>query len=148
MKDPTIPAILTSHLRLFYDGGSRGNPGEGGSGWVILEHRPTGWVPFKAGWHYHTDPCSNNQAEFHALWAGLSEAVKYQNTRQTHIAVIGDSQFVQRVLLKQYRTKKFLTQTQRVHRLLAQFLQISIVHIKRCWNTMADHLANKAMDSW
>jgi hypothetical protein len=29
MKDPTIPAILTNHLRLFYDGGSRGNPGEG-----------------------------------------------------------------------------------------------------------------------
>jgi ribonuclease HI len=142
MKDPPISAILTNQLRLYYDGGSRGNPGMGGSGWIILERRSSRWIPLKAGWHYHTEPCSNNQAELHALWAGLSEAVKHEKAAQTQITVIGDSQLVQRILLNQYRTKKFQTQTQNVHRLLAQFLQISVVYTKRCWNTMADHLAN------
>ena len=146
IKDPPNTAILTNHLRLFYDGGSRGNPGQGGSGWIILEQRSKQWKPYKAGWHYHQAPCSNNTAEIKALLEGLSAAVQNHNTQQTQLTVVGDSQFVQKLLLAHYTSKKFHQQTKAVHQLLAQFLQIAILHTKRKWNTMADHLANKAMD--
>ena len=146
IKDPPNSAILTNHLRLFYDGGSRGNPGHGGSGWILLERRSQQWYPYKAGWHYHKGPCSNNSAEIHALWAGLTEAIKDHTTHQTQLTVVGDSQFVQRLLLTQYTSKKFQAQTSAVHQLLARFLQIAILHTRRKWNTTADHLANKAMD--
>ena len=147
IKDPPNSAILTNYLRLFYDGGSRGNPGPGGSGWMLLEKRSREWYPIRAGWLSLQAPCSNNTAEIQALCAGLSEAVKHTNTKQTQIMVIGDSQFVQRLLLTQYRSKKFHHQTQAVHQLLSGFLQIAILHTRRRWNTAADYLANHAMDT-
>ena len=146
IKDPPKSAFITTRLRLFFDGGSRGNPGVGGSGWIVLEQRSNNWIPLKAGWQHHQEPCSNNKAEFIALWSGLKAAHLTSNTSHTSMEVIGDSQFVQKLLLAHYHSKKFKSTTIAVHHLLAQFCQIAIFHTRRKWNTMADHLANKAMD--
>jgi ribonuclease HI len=146
IKDPPKTAFITTRLRLFFDGGSRGNPGLGGSGWIILEKRSDTWFPLQAGWEYHQPPCTNNQSELSALRAGLKVALQNTNTSHTFMEVIGDSQFVQKLLLAQYRSNKYKCTAKAVHKLLAQFCQISILHTRRKWNTMADHLANKAMD--
>jgi ribonuclease HI len=81
----------------------------------------------------------------YALWAGLKGAITNHNTTQTQITVTSDSQFVQRLLMTQYLSKKFQQKSIYIHSLLASSLQKAIVHVRRQWNTMSD--SNKAMDT-
>jgi ribonuclease HI len=76
---------------LLFDGGSRGNPGPGGSGAVILRvtaHAAAATIIWIQSVH-HADPATtNNQAEYSGLLAGLQAAA----TRTWKpLTVVGDS---------------------------------------------------------
>ncbi|KAG4037485.1 hypothetical protein PC123_g26952 [Phytophthora cactorum] len=79
---------------LLFDGGSRGNPGPGGSGTVILKivagdtAATSVWLASMA---YGAVSTTNNKAEYCGLLNGLKHA-KSDNLRRFH--VIGDSKMI------------------------------------------------------
>ncbi|KAJ0390528.1 hypothetical protein ATCC90586_011227 [Pythium insidiosum] len=79
---------------LFFDGGSRGNPGPGGSGAVIvalagLHADPV--VIWAAAMSYASPQTTNNTAESGGLLAGLRVAA---HRRLRPLEVIGDSRLI------------------------------------------------------
>ncbi|EGZ13922.1 hypothetical protein PHYSODRAFT_406163, partial [Phytophthora sojae] len=64
----------SAQFGLFFDGGSRGNPGPGGSGAVILKvdsDSNTGKAVWAASMSYAAPTTTNNQAEYRGLLQGL-----------------------------------------------------------------------------
>jgi ribonuclease HI len=132
----------------FFDGGSRGNPGPGGSGSVVVqrngpseEWRPM-WAAATALGQANT---TNNVAEFVGLHRLLLQAAT-QGWRNIHI--VGDSAMILR-LMKNRKTPKarklrhWYFQSAR----LADICGVSSwEHHYRRSNKMADWLANQAMD--
>jgi ribonuclease HI len=145
------PPQPTSLLRLYYDGGARGNPGPGGSGWIVLRffpRRKPPWKPIAAGWTYHPAPCSNNYAELSALTEGL-EHVRQHVVLPVSLDIFGDSALVQGLLLSSYRSRHpgLHPRLQHVQGLLGAIPEVAIHHIRRHRNQTADFLANEAMNT-
>ena len=129
--------------KLTFDGGSRGNPGLCGIGYVIYKNDN---IIYKNGAiisEYNT----NNFAEYSALIAGLKKAIEL-NIKS--LQVYGDSQLIIKQLNGVYSVKSnnikdlFLTATL----LKESFQQINFKHIYRDKNKLADALANQAMDNY
>jgi ribonuclease HI len=134
---------------LFFDGGSRGNPGPRGSGAIIVRVHPD-TVLSTAVWagsiSYGNKETTNNYAEYQGLVLGLQAANRYDH-RPLH--VVGDSNMI----LTQLRNKKSpkcprLQHLYRAARQLADRTGVgSWTHHYRRYNKMADQLANAAMDA-
>jgi ribonuclease HI len=125
---------------LYFDGGSRGNPGPAAVGWVIVTD--DGIVAEGADRIGRT---TNNQAEYEALVRGLEAAVDY-GFDEVHVR--GDSQLVVRQVRGEYDTNdpRLREKRVRVRELLDRFEGWSIDHVPREINDRADELANEALD--
>lgn len=128
-------------LTLQFDGGSRGNPGPAGIGVVIRAEDGTPVVTIGR----YIGKATNNVAEYSALVAGLQELKKLG---ATHIHIKGDSELVIKQLKREYKVKhpdlKILYAD--ATDLMDGFKVLSIQHTYREKNSLADALANKAMD--
>jgi ribonuclease HI len=139
----------TCHYLLFFDGGSRGNPGPGGSGAVVARLTHDGG-PFQLVWagtmSYAAPSTTNNVAENLGLLAGLTAC---QRHCYSPLHVVGDSAMI----LRQHAHRKPPNAPHlrplywRCRRRLAGVQLLSWQHHLRAWNKMADFLANMAMDS-
>lgn len=128
-------------LAIYFDGGSRGNPGPAAAGVVIKEDR----TPLlRAG--YFLGHLTNNQAEYKGLILSLQAAA---GSGRDEIKIFCDSELVARQITGQYRVKS--PDLKPLHaqamRLLDGFATWSIQHIKRRHNAEADKMANLAMDA-
>ena len=123
------------------DGGSRGNPGPGASGWVIKDKK--GKTLIKEGLFFKL--CTNNQAEFTALKMALKAASDYG---KCSLNIKADSQLLVRQYLGQYKIKNAELQVlmDEIKKLAANFKQITITHIPREQNKEADAICNLIMD--
>ena len=134
---------------LFFDGGSRGNPGPGGAGSVIVRlHVPTHaacvlWVSSMA---YASADTTNNVAEYWGLVHGLRQA---KTGDYSPLHVIGDSALVLSQLRTQHPPRKpQLVRLFNEARAIATDIDVaSWGHHYRTFNKMADRLANIAMDT-
>jgi queuosine biosynthesis protein QueD len=123
------------------DGGSRGNPGPAGAGFVIERDGTT-----LADGGRFLGETTNNVAEYEALIWGLENALALG---LAEISVLSDSLLLVRQMNGDYRVKHanlkplFL----RALELRRQFRTFSIQHVYREDNTAADALANEAMDA-
>ena len=134
---------------LFFDGGSRGNPGPGGAGSVIVRlHVPTHaacvlWVSSMA---YASADTTNNVAEYWGLVHGLRQA---KTGDYSPLHVIGDSALVLSQLRTQHPPRKpHLVRLFNEARAIANDIDVaSWGHHYRTFNKMADRLANIAMDT-
>ncbi|KAE8913528.1 hypothetical protein PF003_g2997 [Phytophthora fragariae] len=143
------PTRRTEYRLLFFDGGSRGNPGPGGAGAVIVAvgaRHITPTILWMASVSYATRTTTNNVAEYQGLLVGLRYASRH---RLYGMHVIGDSQLI----LTQLRQRR-LPRARHLQgrydqcRTLADRLMItSWTHHLREFNKMADSLANIAMDT-
>ncbi len=134
-------------IKIFTDGGSRGNPGIAGAGAVIFD---------EAGNELRTvskflGKQTNNWAEYEAVILGLELAHKIfgKKTEEIKFEMKMDSQLVQRQLKGEYRVKEATLKEQflRVHNLIIKYFpHIKFTHIPREENKRADELANVAMD--
>ena len=143
---PTPLLTAGCHILLF-DGGSRGNPGAGGYGAIIVRIIP-GQAPevrwAQAGF-LSDRRTTNNQAELQGLTAGLHQLTK---ERPTSAVVIGDSQLVLNAM-RHHRPLKHpgLARLYQTARATADRLCVrGWYHHLRHHNRTADALANKAMD--
>ncbi|KAG1704887.1 hypothetical protein DVH05_004915 [Phytophthora capsici] len=133
----------------FFDGGSRGNPGPGGSGSVIVEvtqHDEQNRVVWAAATSLAKKTTTNNLAEFIGLHRLLQRATEL-GWRGLHI--VGDSALILRLMRnRQCPKSRNLQYWYREARRLADKCDVSSWnHHYRCHNKMADWLANVAMDN-
>lgn len=126
---------------LFADGGSRGNPGPAASGAVLLT--PRGAVLEEIGEYLGT--ATNNVAEWTALCIGLEAALRRGLRR---LAVRMDSELVVKQMLGEYRVKHADLRPlyARAQALLRKFDEMSIAHVPRRQNTLADAVVNRVLD--
>jgi probable phosphoglycerate mutase len=128
-------------LRLFTDGGSRGNPGPAGLGMVIEDNQGLRlW-----GGHRYIGTATNNKAEYLALIEGLRKAAEW---RPDALEVYMDSQLVVEQVSGRWKVRH--ADLQPLHRqaqgLLRGFPRVRVTYVPRERNRGADALANRAMD--
>ncbi len=124
-----------------FDGGSRGNPGPAGIGVVLRAEDGTPLVTLGR----YIGRATNNVAEYRALVTGLEEAKKLGAKK---IVIKGDSELIIKQMRGEYRVKHpdMRTLYEEAQFLLHQFDEAKITHNLREHNTLADKLANMAMD--
>ncbi|KAG3051880.1 hypothetical protein PC121_g17590 [Phytophthora cactorum] len=132
----------------FFDGGSRGKPGAGGSGSVVVEYdhatdtcRPM-WIVATS---LIQPPTTKNVAEFVGLHRLLSRAAA---SEWTGIHIVGDSAMVLGLMQRKVPPKApRLQHWYRLSRKLAEQCRVaSWKHHYRAGNRMADWIANYGMD--
>ena len=125
---------------LFFDGASKGNPGQAGGGGIIFE--PTGKIHLSYAWGL--GHASNNQAEILVLWKGLIQA---RNLNIQKINIFGDS----KLIIKAVHTKKIPSDIhlgqifRKVSLLLSHFRIYKAQHVLRNLNSLADAEANQGV---
>jgi ribonuclease HI/pterin-4a-carbinolamine dehydratase len=144
-KQPNLSASTTQHhpvVKLYADGGSRGNPGPSASGFVLMDEK--GDVIKKSG--IYLGITTNNQAEYHSLKLGLEEALKLSahevNVFMDSLLVINQMKGIYKIknrdLWPIYEAIKLLTQ---------HFKKITFTHIPRELNKLADGEVNETLDA-
>ncbi len=131
----------TEHYwHLFTDGASKGNPGEAGAGWVLID--PTQGRSIRRSRFLGTT--TNNEAEYRALLLGLQEAASLKVPR---LRIFMDSELLVRQLNGSYRVRnpRLAVLFRAVQELLKGFSDYVIMHIPREENREADRLANEAI---
>ncbi len=131
---------MDKHAILYTDGGSRGNPGPAGIGYVL---KIEGHEVIEKG--ECIGKATNNQAEYQALVAGLKRA---RREKVAELKVFMDSELIVKQIKGEYRVKdvKLKPLFTEVEEVLAGFEQVSFKHVKRGKNKRADWLVNRALD--
>lgn len=142
-KPQDIEAILRDaggHAYVYFDGGSRGNPGPAATGWVIVT---SDGIAAEGG--RRIGRATNNQAEYEALIEGLETASDYGFDS---VDVKGDSQLVVKQVTGAWKTNDPELRERRVRarELLDGFDEWSLKHVPREVNERADKLVNEALD--
>lgn len=130
-----------THLQIYTDGGSRGNPGPAASGAVLKDQNGT--VVATASAYLGID--TNNQAEYTAIRIGLERA---KELGATHVQLFMDSELAVKQLTGVYKIKhpEIAKRAQEVKALLATFDIFTIKHVRREFNKEADAIVNEVLD--
>ena len=130
---------------VYFDGGSRGNPGPAAIGAVVFD--PARDPPQRLATVSEViGETTNNVAEYRALIAGL-EAAAELGARRVHVR--GDSMLVVQQLRGKWKVKSDHLRplfAQAKHA-LARFDGVEIEHVRREENVDADTLVNAALDA-
>ena len=130
-------------LRIWTDGGSRGNPGPAAAGVVIRDAE--GEVLFRGGF-FIIGEATNNVAEYEGILRGLVAA---KDLGGTELDISCDSDLLVKQVNGQYRVKNAHLKLchRQVMDLISQFEQVTVRHVYRDDNTAADAMVNKALDA-
>ena len=129
------------HILLF-DGGSRGNPGPAGCGYVIYDHNNN----IVCEDSKFLDIQTNNYAEYMGLIEGVKRA---SELKIKDLIIKGDSLLVIKQLNGSYNVKSENLKPlyKKACSLTKNIKRVQYIHIKRDMNVVADKLANIAMDN-
>ena len=132
---------MNETITIRFDGGSRGNPGPAGIGVVLLAQDNTPLVTVGR----FIGRATNNVAEYKALITGLEEAKRIGARK---VIIRGDSELIVKQMNGQYRVKNADLRPlyERAQDLMDEFEVAKIEHTYREDNSLADRLANLAMD--
>ncbi len=124
-----------SEAHLFVDGASFGNPGPSGIGVVLMRD---GQVLAERS--EDTGYGTNNEAEYRALIAGLTDALRHGIRTLT---VTSDSQLLVRQMSGEYRVKqqRLAALKSEAEQLVAKFDSVRLQYVGREGNARADELA-------
>lgn len=133
-------------LIVYTDGASRGNPGPASYGFTIAE---------AAGRLLHEEGefigiATNNVAEYTAVLRALETiSDRFNKKGPVQVELFADSKLVAEQLSGRYKIKSphLKPIIEKIKILALQLGRITYNHIPRELNTMADKLANKALDS-
>jgi ribonuclease HI len=129
-------------VKLFTDGGARGNPGPAAYGYVL--EAPDGSVLAAHG--EKIGIATNNVAEYSALIAGLEKAVELG---LPVIEVVSDSQLMVKQMQGEYKVKNEALQElwHEASRLARKIPSLRYTWVRREHNELADRLLNDALDA-
>lgn len=141
VETPTQPKHYDK-IKVYGDGGSRGNPGPSASGYVLLDMDDN--IIFKAG--VYLGITTNNQAEYHSLRCGLEEALKMQ---VREVDVYMDSLLVinQMKGIFKVRNRDLWPIHQAIKELIPKFKHVTFTHVPRELNKLADAEVNTTLDA-
>lgn len=135
---------MFTRLKIYSDGGARGNPGPAAGGYLILNEVDE---VLKAQSIY-LGKRTNNQAEYEALMAALEAAAELG---AEEIVSYLDSELVCKQLTGQYRVKNEELQKlwKKTRGLMRCFKKVSFVNVPRTNSCIqkADRLVNEKLDS-
>ena len=124
------------------DGGSRGNPGQSGSGAVVID-QASGEILAEIG--LYGGIASNNVAEYKAMIAGVRRALEIDPDAVLHVRM--DSKLVVEQMSGRWKIKHpDMANLAAEAREVLTGTPVSFEWIPREINTRADRLANLAMD--
>ena len=131
-----------THVIIYSDGGSRGNPGPSASGFVIMnqyEH-----VLHEGGMYLGIT--TNNQAEYHGVRLGLEKALE-MNMKTVDFRV--DSMLVVNQLKGIYtiKNRELWPIHERIKELVMHFEKVTFTHVRREFNQLADGMVNKILNA-
>jgi ribonuclease HI len=131
------------NLKLFCDGGSRGNPGKAASGYVLFDNDT---IIHEGG--KYLGIATNNEAEWQAVTLG-SAYVLGEYGSGANLEVYLDSELVQKQITGVYRVKQphlkpFFEEIKAIQK---KFASISFTHVYREKNKDADRVVNQILDN-
>ena len=128
-------------VKLFTDGGARGNPGPAAYGFVL--EAEDGSVLAAEG--ARIGIATNNVAEYRALIAGLERAVELA---VPDVEVVSDSELLVKQMRGEYRVKNEALRELSVEaaRLARTIGKVRYTAVRREQNELADRLVNEALD--
>lgn len=136
----TTPDV--SHVIIYSDGGSRGNPGPSASGFVLMnrdEH-----VIHEGG--AYLGITTNNQAEYHGVRLGLEKALamgaRTVDFRIDSLLVVNQMNGIYKI-----KNRELWPINERIHELVAKFDKVTFSHVKREFNQLADGMVNKILNA-
>lgn len=133
---------MARELLIEADGGSRGNPGQSGSGAVVIDPL-TGEILAEVG--LYGGIASNNVAEYKAMIAGVRRALAIDPDAELHIRM--DSKLVVEQMSGRWKIKHpDMAELAAEARQLLTGTPVRFEWIPRLQNSRADALANLAMD--
>ena len=139
-KDPDQP-VQIDNVKIFADGGSRGNPGPSASGFVVLNMEDTVLVDKGV----YLGVTTNNQAEYTALKLALEEckkmAVKDIEVYMDSLLVVNQMKGIFKI-----RNRDLWPIHQAIVDLVKGFHKVSFSHVPREFNKLADAAVNRALD--
>ncbi|MCG2809615.1 MAG: ribonuclease HI family protein [Candidatus Portnoybacteria bacterium] len=133
-------------IKIYTDGGSRGNPGPSAIGVVIIQK---GEASKKYG--EYIGEGTNNQAEYKAVIFALKKVKQLfgkQKAKEVEMTVFSDSELLVKHLNHQYKIKEGELQFLflEVWNLMLDFNQVNFQHTLRGGNKEADEMVNRALD--
>ena len=130
------------HVKLFTDGGARGNPGPAAAAFVL--EAADGTVLDARGDAIGVQ--TNNVAEYTALLNGLRRAAELG---VTELEVISDSELMVKQMRGEYKVKNAALRTLSVEagRLARAVGSVTYTAVRREHNVLADQLVNDALDA-
>ncbi len=128
-------------MKLYVDGASRGNPGEAGAGFYLVDEEGN---EILRGMRF-LGSMTNNAAEYQALILGLRETLGIGGTS---IEIYTDSELVAKQMKGIYtvKNKRLRILYREAVKLLDKFHRSEVISIRREDNREADRLANEAID--
>ena len=135
-------ATNVSHVIIYADGGSRGNPGPSAAGFVIMN--PYEHVLHEGGMYLGIT--TNNIAEYHGVRLGLEKALamgaKTVDFRMDSLLVVNQMNGIYQI-----RNRELWPIHERIQELTKQFEKISFSHVRREFNQLADGMVNKILNA-
>ncbi len=131
----------SSHLKVFTDGASRGNPGPAGIGVVICDQKGVPlWEEGEA-----VGKMTNNMAEYRALLKGIEKSLEFHPQK---VDFYLDSQLVVNQMKGIYRVKNLNIRSlyEKCKELLQKIPDYQFHHVPREENRKADALANQGIE--
>lgn len=144
MQLAKVPPEAKIHkvIKLYTDGGSRGNPGPSASGFVLMDQHNT--VIKKSG--VYLGITTNNQAEYRSLKFGLEEA---QKLGAREVDVFMDSLLVINQMKGKFKVKNrdLWPIYEAIKELAGHFKRVTYTHVPRELNKLADAEVNETLDT-
>jgi mutator protein MutT len=131
----------TTHLIVYSDGGSRGNPGPSAAAYVIFN---TSDEVIDQGSQY-LGLTTNNQAEYHGVRLGLEKArllgARTVDFRSDSMLVVNQMNGIYAI-----KNRELWPIYERIQELQQLFEKVTFTHVKREFNGLADGLVNKSLN--
>jgi len=129
-------------VRLFTDGGARGNPGPAAAAYVL--ETDDGTVLAAAG--ESIGVATNNVAEYRALVAGLERA---RDLDVKELEVVSDSELLVKQMRGEYKVKNAALRELALQaaELAREIGRVRYTAVRREHNELADRLVNEALDA-
>lgn len=142
-KDSDPPKLGSiKEVKMFADGGSRGNPGPSAGGFVILDMNDQ--ILHENG--KYLGITTNNQAEYHSLKGGLEAALK-MGAKKVHVYM--DSLLVINQMKGIFKVKNrdLWPIHEAIKLVVGQFEEVTFSHVPRELNKLADSMVNQTLDA-
>jgi len=131
-----------THLIVYSDGGSRGNPGPSAAGFVVMTERED--VIHEGGMYLGIT--TNNQAEYHGVRLGLEKALemgaKTVDFRVDSLLVVNQMNGIYKI-----KNRELWPIFERIQELSRKFDKVTFTHVRREFNQLADGMVNKILDA-